>query len=679
MSQSEAADVLDTVKTTTDSGIDDFANFATFNGEAVSGTVGESQCDDSERPASFGISVDQDIDDETATEQSETIKQSLTDSGTVGESQCDDSERPTSFGISVDQDIDDETAKVQSETIKQSLTDSGTVRESHCDDSERPTSFGISVDQDIDDETVTEQGETIETIKESLTDSGLYSTEISPVQHSDVLDSGNKSHSDSDSIGELHLDSALTKNISEDNCRSNSEDLTKDDGSYESEFVQINHSNDNSVNKESDSDSLGKSDYVPDVTASSEDVDRYENAPDSMKQNSEPDDVRISENIPQFSSHSFEDSEQAQENPPNKTDPEMDRELPESDKSKLERSEKNVNSTVEASDCYQLESLHSENDKRNVETDLENDAANGTSDSWHDSSQLNRSTNSVDADEDENYSDLRLRDKSETLNSGINAGIPEQMGSCNIEQEKTSEQNEENYQEGSQDIDIKSEGDTGSSSGDFDLNDKVTEPDSELQILSSTGDSNSVDVEKTNLDSHGSEHTMTEANVNLNNDEADINSGDHDDGDTETGKSADDFDDFSGFKSGDMDEIDSTEFSGFTDGDADFTKDSQTDDFGAFGETSDGFADFSATSVVKEADTSEQSGNWASFSEPQISESVTVSEVNEDDDDDDWESFGGDESHSSSQEKSSLSSTTAALQTTQPTIQNMVSTNQRFR
>ena len=634
MSQSGAADDLDTVKTTTDSGIDDFANFATFNGE--------------------------------------------TDSGTVGESQCEDGERPTSFGISVDQDIDDETAREQSETIKQSLTDSGTVRESQCDDSERPTSFGISVDQDIDDETVTEQSETI---KQSLTDSGLYSTEISPVQPSDVLDSGSKSHSDSDSIGDLHIDSALTKNVSEDKCRSNFEDLTKDDGSYESEFVQINHSNDNSVNGESDSDSLGKSDFVPDVTASSEDVDRYENAPDSMKQNSEPDDVRISENIPQFSSHSFEDSEQAQENLPNKTDPEMDNELSGSDKSKLENFEKNVKTTVEASDCYQLEASQSENDKRNVEIVLENDAAHGTSDSWHDSSQLNRSTNSVDADEDEeNYSDLRLRDKSEILSSGINAGIPEQMGSCNIEQERTSEQNEESFQEGSQDIDIKSEGDTGSSSGNLDSNDKVTESDSELQMLSSTGDNNSIDVEKTNLDSHGSEHTLTEAtcNVNLNNDEADVNSGDPDEDDTETGKSADDFDDFSGFKSGDMDEMDSTEFSGFTDGDVDFTKDSQTDDFGAFGETSDGFANFSATSVVKESDTSEQSGNWASFSEPQISESVTASEVKEDDDDD-WESFGGDGSLSSSQEKSSLPSTTAALQTTQPTIQNMVSANHRFR
>ena len=653
MSQSEAADVLDTVKTTTDSGIDDFANFATFNGEADSGTVEESQWDDSERPTSFGISVDQDIDDETATEQSETIKQ-------------------------------------------------------------------------------------------SMTDSGLYSSEISPVLHSDVLDSGNKSHSDSDSIGDLHLDSALTQNVSEDKCRSNSEDLTKEDRSYESEFVQINHSNDDSVNGESDSDYLGKSDYVPDVTASSEDVDRYENAPDSMKQNSEPDDVRTSENIPQFSSHSFEDSEQAQENPPNKADPEIDRELSESDKSKLESSEKNENSAVEARDCYQLETSHSENDKNNVEIDLENDAVNGTSDSWHDSSQVNRSTNSVDADEDgENYSDLHLRDKHETLSSGINAGIPEQMGSCNIDQERTSEQNEESFQEGShQDIDIKSEGDTGSSSGEFDLNDKVIEPDSELQMLSSTGDNNSIDVEKTNLDSHGSEHTLTEANVNLNNDEADVNSGnpdeddtetgksmddfddfsgfksgdnnsidvektnldshgsehtlteanvnlnndeadvnsgDHDGDDTETGKSADDFDDFSGFKSGDMDKIDSIEFSGFTDGDADFTKDSQTDDFGAFGETSDGFANFSATSVVKESDTSEQSGNWASFSEPQISESVTASEVNEEEDDDDWESFGGDASHSSSQEKSSLSSTTAALQTTQPTIQNMVSINHRFR
>ena len=587
MSQSEAADVLDTVKTTTDSGIDDFANFATFNGEADSGTVGESQCDDSERPTSFGISVDQDIDDETVTEQSETIKQ-------------------------------------------------------------------------------------------SLTDSGLYSTEISPVQPSDVLDSGNKSHSDSDSIGDLHLDSALTKNVSEDKCLSNSEDQTKDDGSYESEFVQINHSDDNSVNGESDSDSLGKSDYVPDVTASSVDVDRYENAPDSMKQNSEPDDATISENIPQLSSHSFEDSEQAQENPPNKTDPEMDRELPGSDKSKMESSEKTVNSTVEA-DCYQLETLQSETDKSNVEIVLENDAAHGTSDSWHDSSQVNRSTNSVDADEDEeNYSDLHLTDKSETLSSGINAGIPEQMGSCNIEQERTSEQNEEGFQEGSQDIDIKSEGDTGSSSGDLDLNDKVTEPDSELQMFSSTGDNNFIDVEKTHLDSHGSEHTLTEANVNLNDDEADVNSGAHDEFDTETGKSVDDFDDFSGFKSGDMDEIDTTEFSGFTDGDADFTKDSQTDDFGAFGETSDGFANFSATSVVKESDTSEQSGNWASFSEPQISESATASEVN-DEDDDDWESFGGDNSQSSSQEKSSLSSTTAALQTTQPTIQNMVSTKHRFR
>ena len=634
MSHSGTADVLDTVKTTTDSGIDDFANFATFNGEADSGTVGESQCDDSERPTSFGISVNQDIDDETVTEQSETIKQSLTDSGTVGKSQCDDSERPTSFGISVDQDIDAETAIEQSETIKQSLTDSG-----------------------------------------------LYSTEISPVQPSDVLDSGNKSHSDSDSIGELHLDSALTKNVSEDKCLSNYEDLTKDDGSYESEFVQINHSNDNSVNGESDSDSLGKSDYVPDVTPSSEDVDRYENAPDSMKPNSEPDDVRISENIPQFSSHSFKDSEQAQENPPNKTDPEMYSEVPESDKSKLESSEKTVNSTVEG-DCYQSETSQSENDTSNVEIDLENDAANGTSDSWHDSSQLNRSTNSVDDDEDEeSYSGLRLRDKSETLSSGINAGISKETGSCNIEQERTSEQNEENFQEGShQDIDIKSEGDTGSSSGDFDFNDKVTEPDSELQMLSSTGNNNSIDVEKTNLDSHGSEHTLTEANVNLNNDDADVNSGDHDGDDTETGKTADDFDDFSGFKSGDMDKIDSTEFSGFTDGDADFTKDSEADDFGAFGETSDGFANFSATSVVKESDTSEQSGNWASFSEPQISESVTASEVNEDDDDDDdWESFGGDDSHSSSQEKSSLSSTTAALQTTQPTIHNLVSTNHRFR
>ena len=633
MSQSGAADVLDAVKNTTDSGIDDFANFATFNGEADSGTVKESQCDDSERPRSFGISVDQDIDYVTATEQSETIKESLTDSGTVRESQCDDSERPTSFGISVDQDIDYVTATEQSETIK-----------------------------------------------ESLTDSGLYSTEISPVQPSDVLDSGNKSHSDSDSIGDLHLDSALTKNVSEDKCLSNSEDLKKDDGSYENEVVQINHSGDNSVNEESDSDSLGKSDDVPDVTASSEDVDRYENAPDTTEQNSEPDDVRISENIPQFSSHSFEDSEQAQENPPNKTDPEIDSELSESDKSKLDSSEENVNSTVEASDCYQLETSQSENDKSNVGIDLETDAATGTSDSWHDSSQVNRSTNSVDADEDEeNYSDLCLRDKSETLSSGINAGIPKQMGSCNIEQERTSEQNEESFQEGShQDIDIKSEGDTGSSSADFHLNDKVTEPDSQLQMLSSTGDNNSIDVEKTNLDSHGSEHTLTEANVNLNNDEANVNSGDRDEDDTETGKSADDFDDFSGFKSGDMDEMDSTEFSGFTDGDADFTKDSQTDGFGAFGETSDGFANFSATSVVKESNTSEQSGNWASFSEPQISESVTASEVNYNDDED-WVSFGGDDSHSSSQEKSSLSSTTAALQTTQPTIQNMVSTYHRFK
>ena len=577
--------------------------------------------------------------------------------------------------------------------------DSCTTEDTRLDNENRPKTIDLDRDKQIDSETITGQSETI---KQSLTDSGLYSTEVSPVQYSDLSGSGDKSQSESDSIGDLHLDSASIKNSSDDTFLSNSEQLSCEDrmASSGNECVLTEENNDKDESKDSSTSLFVKNDNFQTNSRSSFTVcDNFDNeeginADASMQQISEATGVNIPENIPHVSSHSFEgdiqvpvssDTDTGHDTANNnatyieddnlKTDYEATikgSNIAETEQFQLQKSKESTELHLEASDFDHIDQLPSINIETNAEKSLKCDLniSEATSDSGSDSDQLNRSSDSTEIDSKTktnlNYSDLSSEGKTGMLKSGVKDDASEKMGSCNIDQESISfEQMSESFKGGSQkDADLKPTVVSIDSSGDFETIQRDINSDAALEELSNNCEKNSDDMEFTNFDVHESEHIVSEGDKfhgNFNECDKKVNEANKVDDD--------DFDDFSGFKSGDV----STEFEDIHDDnklESNVVVDSQTDDFAAFSETGDSsFADFGSASVAKDTQNSEETNNWAAFSEPQISESVTASEVN-DDDDDDWAAFGAEDSHSAFQEDNS---TSASVKSVQPSFQNMVS------
>ena len=529
-----------------------------------------------------------------------------------------------------------------------------------------------TIDADTHDggESITDEGVTI---KHSLTDSGLYSSDVSPVLQSDFSGPDAKSHSDSDSIEDLQLDAASTEKISSDKI------------SISSENVLVENDKDLSVNEQDFSDNDNHSVLNTECKNSSEnlteinqnnckaDLSHYIGGSDDEVKPDASDDVRsfevtnnkdmVSENIPQVqnSSHSIEENIRLHTNvsaESNNIDTTTNNNvcIEEDDVNEFHEEKESINS-----DSAEKEELESQVSDGQADPDLEGtcqskvvptasmehgskETFNSDSEAGVDNS-LSRTADSVKADT-KVVSDTEVNDSGQ---SQENQDTLDDVGSCNSDQE--------NLKGSQKDLDLNSSTDNTSEPDAVETH--LEKDSSDLEDVSDSLGTKDTIVDGITLESKESEQTLSAAdNASLTVYENDREVNELND---------EEFDDFSEFKSEDVDE---TQFVEFTDSDSQIKLDSSVmastaDEFGAFSETDNSFADFGTENSVKDTQSAEQSDNWAAFSEPQISEPVTA-EV----DDDEWASFVDDDDHTVSKEDESKS---ASVQSQQPAFQNMVS------
>lgn len=525
----------------------------------------------------------------------------------------------------------------------------------------------IDTDTHDDDEPVTDERVTI---KHSLTDSGLYSSDVSPVLQSDLSGPDAKSHSDSDSIEDLQLDPGSTEKISSDKISINSENISVENDNDLSANEQDFSGKDN--HGVMNTECINSSENLTEINQNNCKVDlsHYSGSSDEEVKPDAADDVQsfeatgnkdmVSENIPQVqnSSHSIEDNIRLHTNVSAESN-----NIDTATNNNVIIEEDNVNEFHDDkessnSDSAEKEELESQVSGGQADPDLhvegtcqsklvptaskESFNSDSKVDVDKDSNSLSRSADSIKADT-KVVSDTEVNDSGQ---SQENQETLDNVGSCNSDKE--------NFKGSQKDLDLNSSTDNTSEPDAVETH--LEKDSSDLGGVSDSLGTKDKIVDDITLESNESEQTLSAT------DNASLNVCDDDREVTELNE--EEFDDFSEFKSENVDE---KQFGEFTDSDSQIKSDSvmasKADEFGAFSETENGFANFGAENSVEAAPSAEQSDNWAAFSEPQISESVTA-EV----DDDEWASFGGEDDQTASKEDDSKS---ASFQSQQPAFQNM--------
>ena len=560
-------------------------------------------------------------------------------------------------------------------------------------------------------------------IKQSLTDSGLDNSDISPLQQTEVTDSDNKSHSDSESIAEPHLDKNSTE-ISDEKDSLNSEHLSDGD---------INDSLQNQQIPEETKYLDSESDKSEKESESQSNLNEtHDSSTEKSVSNTSEDKLQLPpKSIPpaQNSSHSFDDGEM---NQPSLSQPHVqadahnsatitecvdsdtdemthDNEYQTDNEVKESQISGNVKAKSEAVD--EITNELTTNDKCDSEPvsncDLKTDFDNHSD---HFSQSEESLPVSMKSDSGQNH---------ETKNAGSRTLVEtsDNLGSCNVneeisegsrkdsdlnlcpEQMNVSTDSGTNLERTGSDSDVGEKETVNSESPE--LNHTANESDDAHDSLECdenvTKDKNgnenkSEDFNDFNSASSGNENEFDDFSA-FNSETIDTKSKEeeYDDsctfesestnkevaGESETNdfnafkeeekSNSDeaDFDDFTAFTS-ENDNDKETEFGKFSENDSKShtATDVSTSDFGAFPETGGSFAAFGSESVADNAETSENADDWAVFSEPQISQPVAASDI----DDEEWAAFGGDEEPV----KQKDDATPTSVQPIQPSLRNLV-------
>lgn len=498
-----------------------------------------------------------------------------------------------------------------------------------------------------------------ETIKHSLSDSGLYSSDVSPVIQSDLSASGNKSNSDSESVEDLQLN---VRETTSDKTSFNSENLSngKDNNSYikdennyrDQELVDSLEASGELNQGETRSDTDNNSDWFDEAVRSN-----YSDEASDAKR-------AVPECIPQVenSSHSFDDSTRLQTSSLHESDSTSGKT---SDAVfKENSSEKDHEDIVMHADKEMYDSKISDEEEPHIDDSFGQKEEDQTSDE-HNLSQISNNDSEIDSDykssllnqcnadsiQNETKIEIVVNDSGqskerESLDLGSNEEHLDDLGSCNNDQE-----NLKSPQENS-DISL--------------YTDHTNEPDEferTLEIKSSDPDEGELteSLERLSVTDQESCHMQKSGDplsdqVNLCDEE--LNELDEDE-----------FAEFSTFKSENNSEPQELQFGKSDDSDIQFKSESVTkiqgDEFGDFSDAENSFAAFEGETFSQDVQTTEQSDNWAAFSEPQISEAVATSEV----DDEEWASFGAADDDDDVSQKEDSESVSFRLQ--QASLQNM--------
>ena len=529
--------------------------------------------------------------------------------------------------------------------------------------------------------------------KQSLTDSGLYSSDVSPLRQTEVTEGDSKSLSDSDSVGDHHLDK-ISSEMKDEKDSVDIDHISDDDPDDSIQNEQISE-------KTKDSESESKSN-------SNEAHDGIEEK--SVSHNSK--DILPSESIPQAksSSHSNDDDE-INSLSVSQSNLQADAHLSATNtECAISDTEYQTDNLVIESQSLENECAKSGTNVKEQEHDLSTDCdsepvpnSDSRTDSENHEDSVSQSEDSLPGNtEDEEQKDSETKN----IELGSVAEKSDNLGSCNITEDNS---------EGSQ--------------KDSDLN----VPPEQMNVSPDSGAGSDVDLKDSEIENSDSAHTVKDTDATHESSECDAQNITKDENDEEnvvddfTGfnqansGNESDFDDFSAFDSGTSDnkskeefgkfatvesektndgvnqEIDTNDafkdeksnsdygdfddFTAFTsendNKDTDFGKFSEnqsqsqtatkvsSSDFGNFTESGSSFAAFGSESVADNVENSETTDDWAAFSEPQITEPVAASEI----DDEEWAAFGGEQEPVSKNDDE----TPASVHPAQPSIQNLVS------
>ena len=585
------------------------------------------------------------------------------------------------------------------------------IAHSHLENGSKSSDIRLDADTNGDEPIAHEVGDT----KQSFTDSGLYSSDVSPLRQTEVTEADNKSLSDSDSIGEPHLDEVANE-IKDEKESVNLEQIS---GGGTDDLIQNQPIPEETKDLHSDSAE----------SESRSNSNETHNSFNEKSVNNTSEDRLLSECIPQAksSSHSMDD---------------VEINLPSLKQTPVQADAENSATTTENTDIdtdkmthdneYQIdnavkESQSSGNEMANSGNDVEEQEHGLTVNAKCDSEPIpncdskTNSENHIDHfSQSKGLLPVNTIDEAQECNSGQNHETKnvelgtldepsDNSGSCNI-----MEDNSEGSQKDS-DLDLCPEQMNSSpdSGADSDLDSKEKEnKNSESQNSNHTANDNG----DTRKSSECIETITKDKNEDRNETE------DFTDFDKASSDNENDFDDFSAFNSGTVDstskeeevgkfgtvESESTseevpqesktidafeEEKSNADGDFDdfaaFTSENDNDnetefgefnenpsqshtatdvsasDFGNFVETGSSFAAFGSESVADNIESSENADDWAAFSEPQISQPVAASDI----DDEEWAAFGGDEEPVTQKEDV----TPVSVHSVQPSLQNLVS------
>lgn len=613
---------------------------------------------------------------------------------------------------------------------------------SNSDNENRPNT--IELDDSVNDEPKDNEGEVV---KHPLTDSGLYSSDVSPLQHSDSSGLGHKNHSDSESIDELQLDRTSTENVS-DRISLNSEYISSEDTNDPLAIEQV----------------LQHTEYLDSGSISEPKLDAKNGTESNLSENlnnsnrSSPVDESLgqsmftAENIPQLknSSHSLvSDGEESQPSVQLDAHGSATNTAHSGATNTAVCSDKEVVSdtnemTEEQSQCDNVEQSLDKpgNFDTEQDSDFVNKASNKTesqltiNDSYdlqqrsncdsetkvdNDSNHLNQSIDSMplrtkhgEKSQKDEHCEFHDGDSGQNLgkdtsDSENHKEISDTSGSCSID--KRGSQTGSDLKVDTEETNKTAECETKleRTSSDSSIGEKeicLAKESVESEVLKHTSSQNQYEETHARLDCDTNVQDAYNANEScdfnaLNSEDVamqTVDKNDLDDFSTFKSESAsehisdeNEFDDFNAFESVNTGEPQKasgvTEFDDFTafniekaneeemdnfgklSGDvqafkSDETEDASLQEFGAFSKTGNSFANFGPEGADKD-ETSEKDGDWAAFSEPQISQSLAASEM----DDDEWASFDGDESQSFAQKEESSA---ASAPPVHPSLQNMV-------